>query len=131
MVEIIKYGATGRRKSSVARVSLMPGTGQIEVNARPFEQYFSRETDRIFILEPLRLTNMTNKFDIIVKASGGGLTGQAGAFRLGLARALSLCDDAHKSVLKKANCLSRDPRMKERKKPGQKGARKRFQWVKR
>lgn len=131
MVEIIKYAATGRRKSSVARVNLIPGTGQIQVNERPFEEYFSRETHRIFILEPLRLTNMTNKFDITVKASGGGLTGQAGAFRLGLARAISLCDDTHKGVLKKANCLSRDPRMKERKKPGQKGARKKFQWVKR
>ena len=131
MVEIIKYGATGRRKSSVARVNLIPGTGKIEVNERSLEQYFPRETDRIFILEPLRLTNMMEKFDIIVKASGGGLTGQAGAFRLGLARALSLCDDGNKAVLKKAHCLSRDPRMKERKKPGQKGARKKFQWVKR
>ncbi len=131
MVEIVKYLATGRRKSSVASVNLIPGTGKVAINERPFEQYFPRETDRIFILEPLRLTNMINKFDIIVKASGGGLSGQAGACRLGLARALALCDEDNKTVLKKARCLSRDPRMKERKKPGQKGARKRFQWVKR
>jgi small subunit ribosomal protein S9 len=131
MVEVVKYIATGRRKSSVARVNMTPGTGKIEINERPFEQYFPRETDRIFILEPLRLTNMMNKFDIIVKASGGGSSGQAGAFRLGLARALALCDQENKTVLKKAKCLSRDPRMKERKKPGQKGARKKFQWVKR
>ena len=131
MVEIVKYIATGRRKSSVARVNLIPGAGKIEINERTFEQYFPRETDRIFILEPLRLTNMMNKFDLIVKAVGGGLSGQAGAVRLGLARALALCDQENKTVLKKAKCLSRDPRMKERKKPGQKGARKKFQWVKR
>lgn len=131
MVEAIKYGATGRRKSSVARVNLVPGTGKIQVNKRPFEQYFTRETDRIVITEPLKMTNTLNKFDIFVKVSGGGSTGQAGAFRLGLSRALAACADENKSVLKKANCLSRDPRMKERKKPGQKGARKKFQWVKR
>ena len=131
MVEVIKYAATGRRKTSVARVSLIPGTGTINVNERPFEKYFTRETDRILILEPLKLTNMINKFDIIAKVVGGGLTGQAGAFRLGLSRALALCDVENKAALKKANCLSRDPREKERKKPGQKGARKKFQWVKR
>ena len=131
MVEIIKYAATGRRKTSVARVNLIPGTGTIKVNHRSFEQYFPRETDRIVILEPLKMTNSLNKFDIVAKVTGGGATGQAGAFRLGLSRALALCDSEHKTVLKKANCLSRDPRMKERKKPGQKGARKKFQWVKR
>ena len=131
MVEVIKYGATGRRKSAVARVTLTPGAGLITVNHNPFEQYFKRETDRLTILEPLRLTNGINKFDIFVKVSGGGSTGQAGAMRLGLARALAICDEANRSVLKKADCLSRDPRMKERKKPGQKGARKKFQWVKR
>ena len=131
MVEIVKYAATGRRKTSVARVNLIPGNGTIKVNDHSFEQYFPRETDRIVILEPLKLTSTANKFDIVTKVSGGGKTGQAGAFRLALARALSLCDTGHKSVLKKANCLSRDPRMKERKKPGQKGARKKFQWVKR
>ncbi len=131
MVELIKYGATGRRKSSVARVTLIPGAGTISVNDRPFDKYFNRETDRIIIMEPLKLTNMLNKFDIHVKVTGGGSTGQAGAMRLGLSRALSVCDPGNKSILKKAACLSRDPRMKERKKPGQKGARKKFQWVKR
>ncbi len=131
MVEVIKYAATGRRKSSVARINLTPGSGNIKVNDRPFEQYFSRETDRILILEPLKMTNTITKFDIIAKVGGGGITGQAGAFRLGLSRALSLCDPENKTVLKKANFLRRDPRMKERKKPGQKGARKKFQWVKR
>ncbi len=131
MVETVKYAATGRRKSSVARVNLVPGQGKISVNERPFDQYFPRETDRITILEPLRLTNMENKFDIDVIVSGGGITGQAGALRLGLARALAVCDDGNKAALKKAICLRRDPRMKERKKRGQKGARKKFQWVKR
>ena len=131
MVEIVKYGATGRRKSSVARVNLTPGKGEIKVNKRGFEDYFPRETDRITILEPLRVTNMMGKFDINVKVSGGGSTGQAGAFRLGLSRALVLCDAENKPTLKKSNFLSRDPRMKERQKPGQKGARKKFQWVKR
>ena len=120
MVEVVKYGATGRRKTSVARVQLTPGAGAITVNEHSFEQYFPRETDRIVILEPLKLTSTITKFDVASKVSGGGKTGQAGAFRLALARALSLCDSGHKSLLKKANCLSRDPRMKERKKAGQK-----------
>jgi len=131
MVEVVKYGATGRRKSAVARVTLTPGEGTIIVNDHPFDQYFKRETDRLTILEPLKFINAMNKFDINVKVNGGGQTGQAGAMRLGLARALASCDEANKAVLKKADCLSRDPRMKERKKPGQKGARKKFQWVKR
>lgn len=131
MVEVIKYGATGRRKSSIARVNITPGTGAIKVNKRGFEDYFPRETDRISILEPLRITNTLGKFDIDVRVIGGGSTGQAGAFRLGLSRALILCDPENKPTLKKADFLSRDPRMKERQKPGQKGARKKFQWVKR
>lgn len=131
MVEVVKYGATGRRKSSVARVNLTPGTGKIHVNKRPFENYFPRETDRIQILEPLNLTNTLNKFDISARITGGGLSGQAGAFRLGLSRALVKVEDANKPLLKKAECLTRDPRMKERKKPGQKGARRKYQWVKR
>ena len=131
MTEVVKYAATGRRKSSVARVNLIPGTGRIKVNHRDFEDYFKRETDRINILSPLHLTNTFNKFDIMVRVTGGGSTGQTGAFKLGLARALALCDPENKTVLRKANCLGRDPRMKERKKPGQKGARKKFQWVKR
>ena len=131
MVEVVKYGATGRRKSSVARVNLTPGNGAIKVNKRGFEDYFPRETDRITILEPLRVANLMGKFDINVVVSGGGSTGQAGAFRLGLSRALVLCDPENKPLLKKSDFLSRDPRMKERQKPGQKGARKKFQWVKR
>ncbi len=131
MVEVVKYSATGRRKSSIARVNLTPGKGAIRVNKRPFENYFIRETDRIQILEPLKLTNTLGKFDIDAKITGGGSTGQAGAFRLGLSRALTRLDMANKPALKKADFLRRDPRMKERKKPGQKGARKRFQWVKR
>ncbi len=131
MVEVVKYSATGRRKTAVARVGLTPGSGKILVNTQPIEQYFTRETDRSIALEPLKLTHMESKFDILAKVNGGGLTGQAGAIRLGLARALSACDPENKPALKKADCLRRDPRMKERKKPGQKGARKKFQWVKR
>ena len=131
MAEIVKYGATGRRKSSIARVNISPGTGKIRINKRSLEEYFPRETDQITILEPLKLTNMYGKFDLTVKVSGGGSTGQAGALRLGLARALSLCETENRGVLKKAEMLRRDPRMKERQKPGQKGARKKFQWVKR
>jgi small subunit ribosomal protein S9 len=131
MVEVVKYAGTGRRKSSVARVVLTPGAGKIMVNKREFLNYFPRETDRILILNPLKLVNLENKFDIAVRTTGGGSTGQAGAFRLGLSRALISCDPATRGVLKKAGCLTRDDRMKERKKPGQKGARRKFQWVKR
>ena len=131
MVEVIKYGATGRRKSSIARVNLIPGTGNISVNNRAFEHYFARETDRIMIVEPLKITNTLGKFDLEAKVTGGGLTGQTGAMRLAVSRALSLLDPANRDLLKKSSLLTRDPRMKERKKPGQKGARKRFQWVKR
>ncbi len=131
MVEMVKFGATGRRKTSVARVSLIPGTGKVIINERPIEQYFSREADRVAATQPLKLANALTKFDILVKVTGGGTTGQAGAIRLGLARALSSSDLEYRPILKKADCLRRDPRMKERKKPGQKGARKKFQWVKR
>ena len=131
MVEVVKYAGTGRRKSSVARVVLTPGAGKIMVNKREFLNYFPRETDRILILNPLKLVNLENKFDIAVRVTGGGSTGQAGAFRLGLSRALISCDIQTRGVLKKAGCLTRDDRMKERKKPGQKGARRKFQWVKR
>jgi len=131
MVELVKYRATGRRKTSVAHVQLSPGSGKILVNKRPLEQYFPRKTDRIQILEPLKLTNTLNKFDIFVSAKGGGPSGQVGALRLGLSRVLTKFDEGNKPILKKADCLKRDPRMKERKKPGQKGARRKFQWVKR
>ncbi len=131
MVEVVKYAGTGRRKNAVARVVLTPGEGKIMVNKREFTNYFPRETDRILIMQPLRLTNLENKFDVVVRVTGGGSTGQAGAFKMGLARALVVCDANTKPVLKKASCLTRDDRMKERKKPGQKGARRKFQWVKR
>ena len=131
MVEVVKYGATGRRKSSIARVTLMPGTGVVRINKREFENYFPRETDRIMVNVPLKLTNTETKFDVDAKVVGGGSTGQAGAVKLGISRALLVCDPNNRPVLKKAGCLTRDPREKERKKPGQKGARKKFQWVKR
>jgi small subunit ribosomal protein S9 len=131
MVEVVKYAATGRRKTSVARVIITPGTGKITVNGRQFEVYFPRETDRIIILSPFKLTNFLNKFDMDVNADGGGLTGQAGALKMAIARALTLFDQNTRSTLKKNLCLRRDSRMKERKKPGQKGARRKFQWVKR
>jgi small subunit ribosomal protein S9 len=131
MVEVVKYAGTGRRKNAVARVVLTPGEGKIMVNKREFTNYFTRETDPISIMQPLKLTNLENKFDIAVRVVGGGSTGQAGAFKMGLARAIVVCDANTKPVLKKASCLTRDDRMKERKKPGQKGARRKFQWVKR
>ncbi len=131
MVEVVRYSATGRRKTSVARVFLSPGSGKIRVNKHAFEEYFPAEVDQIQILEPLKLTSNVNKFDLKINVTGGGKKGQVGAVRLGIARALAKFDSETKTVLKKAECLRRDPRMKERKKPGQKGARKKFQWVKR
>ena len=130
-MEVVKYAGTGRRKNAVARVVLTPGEVKISVNKREFTNYFPRETDRISIMQPLKLTNLENKFDVSVRVTGGGSTGQAGAFKMGLARAIVVCDANTKPVLKKASCLTRDDRMKERKKPGQKGARRKFQWVKR
>lgn len=131
MVEVVKYSATGRRKTSSARVVITPGTGKITVNGRGFERHFQRETDRILVLTPLKHTNLLEKFDLDVNVVGGGMTGQAGALRLAIARALVAFDEATKPVLRKNVCLTRDSRMKERKKPGQKGARRKFQWVKR
>ena len=130
-LQMVEYGATGRRKCAVARVRLIPGEGRIRVNKRPFEEYFQRETDRIQILEPLKLANVTGQFNVEARVSGGGITGQAGALKLALARALLQLDGELRPVLRKAKALTRDPRMKERKKPGQKGARRKFQWVKR
>ncbi|MBF0569609.1 MAG: 30S ribosomal protein S9 [Candidatus Omnitrophica bacterium] len=131
MVEVVKYSATGRRKTSAARVTITPGAGKITINNRGFEAYFPRETDRILVLSPLKHTNLLNKFDFDVNVVGGGMTGQAGALRMALSRALVLFDQNTKSTLRKHVCLTRDSRMKERKKPGQKGARRKFQWVKR
>jgi len=127
----VEYRAVGRRKDAIARVRLIPGNGQIEVNARPYDKYFLRETDRIIITQPLAMTNNTAKFDIVSIITGGGLTGQAGALRLAISRALNLAQPDLKDFLRKNGFLTRDPRTKERKKYGQKGARKRFQWTKR
>jgi small subunit ribosomal protein S9 len=121
----------GRRKEAVARVRLLPGKGAIEVNKLPYERYFIRETDRIIIRQPLAATNTQNKYDIIANIRGGGLAGQAGALRHGISRALIAAQPELRQLLRKQGFLTRDPRMKERKKFGQKGARKRFQWTKR
>ena len=131
MGELTKYIALGRRKESTARVRMEPGNGKIVVNGRAFEKYFIRETDRIIVLQPLALTESMGKFNIAARLAGGGLTGQAGALRLGIARALLTADENFKNILRKNGYLTRDPRMKERKKYGLKGARKRFQWTKR
>ena len=131
MTESTKYVALGRRKESTARVRMEPGNGEIVINGRPFEKYFLRETDRIIAKQPLAITESVAKFNIIAKLNGGGLTGQAGALRLGIARALLIADSNFKDIFRKNGYLTRDPRMKERKKYGQKGARKRFQWTKR
>lgn len=131
MDQAVKYITVGRRKEAVARVHLSLGKGTILVNGAPYEKYFIRETDRIIIKQPLQITNNLTKYNIVANIRGGGLTGQAGALRHGLARALVLAEPETKDVLRKNGFLTRDPRMKERKKFGQKGARKRFQWTKR
>ena len=123
--------ATGRRREAVARVRLIPGTGTILVNSRPYEDYFPREGWRLAIRSPLILTHQLGKYNVLANVEGGGLTGQSGAIRLGIARALVKLDAAHQAGLRGAGLLTRDPRMKERKKYGRKGARKRFQWTKR
>lgn len=125
------YSAIGRRKHSVARVRLVPGTGQIIVNKQPVLAYFKRETLRMVIEQPLVTTETIGKYDVLANVCGGGLTGQAGAMRLGIARALLQVEEDFRPKLKAAGFLTRDPRMKERKKYGQKGARKRFQFSKR
>ena len=131
MSSTVKYTAVGRRKESVARVQLIPGNGDFLINKRPCEKYFLRETDRIIVKQPLNATNNIGKYDVVANIKGGGLTGQAGALRLGISRALLSMDPALKDLLRKQGYLTRDPRAKERKKYGQKGARKRFQWTKR
>ena len=127
----IKYNAIGRRKSSIARVNIASGSGKIFVNSKPVDTYFPRETLRMIIRQPIELIGATGKHDISVKVDGGGLTGQAGAIRLGISRALVKMDADMKTKLKKEGFLTRDPREVERKKYGQKGARKRFQFSKR
>ena len=122
---------TGRRKSSIARVRLAAGTGKILVNGRPFENYFPMEALRMVALQPLTVTNSADKFDAQITVTGGGPNGQAGAVRHGLARALLTVDANFRAILKAEGFLTRDPRMRERKKYGQPGARKRFQYSKR
>lgn len=127
----IKYGATGRRKTSIARVSMSPGNGQIIVNEKSLASYFPRETLQMMIRQPLELTGMSGKYNITAKVVGGGLSGQAGALRHGISRAILSIDNDLRLKLKKEGFLTRDPRETERKKYGQKGARKRFQFSKR
>ena len=127
----IQYYGTGRRKTSTARVYLRPGNGDIIVNRRGFDEYFPNEALRMIIRQPLRLTDTTEKFNILVNVAGGGTAGQAGAVRHGITRALLEFNADLRPTLKKAGLVTRDPRQKERKKYGQKGARKRFQFSKR
>lgn len=124
------YG-TGRRKSSVARVRLYPGTGKITINGRDVEDYFGLETLKLIINQPFGVTGTEGKFDIVANVQGGGISGQAGAIRHGVSRALLLADDTYRAPLKKAGFLTRDPRMKERKKYGLKAARRASQFSKR
>ena len=124
------YG-TGRRKSSVARVRVYNGTGKITINGRDIDDYFGLETLKLIVRQPVALTNTAEKFDIVCNVTGGGVTGQAGAIRHGLSRALLQYDESLRPVLKKAGFLTRDPRMKERKKYGLKGARRAPQFSKR
>ncbi|AOR22438.1 30S ribosomal protein S9 [Clostridium taeniosporum] len=127
----VQYMGTGRRKKSVARVRLVPGNGKVTVNKRDIETFFGLETLRVIVNQPLVLTATKDKFDVLVNVHGGGFTGQAGAIRHGIARALVKSDEALKSDLKKAGFLTRDPRMKERKKYGLKKARRAPQFSKR
>jgi len=128
---IVQYLGTGRRKTSVARVILRPGKGEIKVNNRAFENYFSTESTRATVRQALAATETLDKFDLLILANGGGVAGQAGAIRLGISRALVLFNAELRGRLKQLGFLTRDPRKHERKKYGQKGARKRFQFSKR
>ena len=135
----VQYLGTGRRKSSVARVRLVPGTGKVIINGREFEDYIPSAATRLDIMQPLTLTETTNQYDVLVNVNGGGLTGQAGAIRLGITRALlaydansdQTRDDSYRKILKTAGFVTRDPRVKERKKPGLKKARRAPQFSKR
>jgi small subunit ribosomal protein S9 len=128
---VVQYYGTGKRKSSTARVYLIPGTGQMNVNKRDLSKYFCNETQRTVIRYPLTITDNVGKFDVRATVMGGGVSGQAGAIRLGIARALLEFNAELRPRLKRAGLLTRDSRIKERKKYGQKGARKRFQFSKR
>ena len=126
-----KFYGTGRRKSSVARVYLMPGTGKITINKRDIDEYFGLDTLKVMVRQPLNTTGNVDKFDVLVNVRGGGTTGQAGAIRHGISRALLKVDEEYRAALKKEGFLTRDPRMKERKKPGLKAARRAPQFSKR
>lgn len=131
MASSIQYYGTGRRKSSIARIYLRPGTGSIQVNKRPFQSYFVSEALRMVVQQPLQLTESSGKFDIYANIKGGGHSGQAWAMRLGISRALCEFNQELRPKLKEGGFLTRDSRIKERKKYGQPGARKRFQYSKR
>lgn len=129
--EKIVFCGTGRRKKSIARVRLAEGKGEITVNGKPLDEYFGTEILKVIVNQPLTVTNTTGKYDVICKVEGGGYTGQAGAIRHGISRALVKASEDNKAALKTAGFLTRDPRMKERKKPGLKKARKAPQFSKR
>lgn len=131
MAQTTYYYGTGRRKKSVARVRLVPGSGKITINKRDIDDYFGLETLKVIVRQPLATTGTEGKFDVLVNVTGGGFTGQAGAIRHGIARALLEADANFRPVLKQAGYLTRDPRMKERKKYGLKGARRAPQFSKR
>lgn len=131
MAALDSFYGTGRRKSAVARTWLKPGSGRIMVNKRDLDDYFGRETDKMILRQPLILTETDEKFDVFVNVNGGGLTGQAGAIRHGITRALLVFDPDLRPILKKTGFITRDPRAKERKKYGQPGARARYQYSKR
>ena len=126
-----KFYGTGRRKKSIARVYLVPGTGKVTINKRDMDDYFGMETLKVIVRQPLEATSTTDKFDVLVNVRGGGFTGQAGAIRHGISRALLQADGEFRPILKKAGFLTRDPRMKERKKYGLKAARRAPQFSKR
>ncbi len=130
-MEGLQFYGTGKRKWSIARVWLRPGDGKISVNESPFDKYFPRQSLQITIQEPLKLTNTLGRYNVLVTVCGGGVTGQAEAIRHGISRALILSDPSLREVLKKNGLLTRDSRIKERKKYGQRGARARFQFSKR
>lgn len=129
--KLVQQLATGRRKTATARVFLRPGKGEITVNHRPFEQYFVSESARAYVRQPLLAAELADRFDVLILAKGGGISGQAGAVRLGIARALVEFNSELRGKLKQLGLLTRDARAHERKKYGQKGARKRFQFSKR
>ena len=131
MAKTEKYYGTGRRKKSIARVYLVPGKGDVKINKRSMDEYFGLETLKVIVRQPLTATETADKFDVIVNVRGGGYTGQAGAIRHGIARALLQVDADYRPVLKKAGFLTRDPSMKERKKYGLKAARRAPQFSKR